>query len=118
MEKDDEGKYFDPKFNPMIPESTAEPFPENKDEDPDAKYFDPKFNPVIVVGDVASGSEGSADPAVLAVELDARFPAEMEIKVGAHTIVRMAAGNFTVDGKPLAELPAAELKAISAALKK
>jgi len=106
-------KYLDPAVNPMIPGSELPAF-EKKPEEPD-KYLDPRTNPMI---DAPAETGSIVEAEILAGKINAAFPSENMIVLGAVTIVRMASGAFTVNGKPLAELPAATLEAIDLALKK
>ena len=105
-------KYLDPAVNPMLPGSTAKPF--EKKPDPPDPYTDPKRNPMI---DARAETGSIVEAEILADKIGRAFPTETEIELAGFTIVRMADGSFKVGDKTLAELPAATLEAISAALK-
>lgn len=113
FESDLDKKYLDPAVNPMLPGSTAPPF-EKKPEEPDP-HLDPGRNPMIGVEDVRAGI---VEAAILSDRLAAVFSDKNELELGGFKVVKMAAGNFTVNGRPLAELEASTLEAIAAALQK
>ena len=105
-------KYLDPAVYPFLPGSDAKPF--EKKPDPPDRYVDPAHNPMI---DARAETGSIVEAEILADKINGAFPTENMIVLGGVTIIRMADGAFTVNGKPLAELPAATLEAISAALK-
>ena len=108
-----DSKYLDPAVNPMLPGSTAPAFKE-KIADPNAKYLDPAKNPMI---DAPAETGSMVEAEILAGKISAAFPDKMEVEVGDFKIVKMADGNFRIGGKLLAELPAATLEAINAAIR-
>lgn len=101
-----EDKYLDPSQNPMIPMADV-PFA-GEIEDP---YLDPSKNPMIVSGEKSN----PFDPELLTERLSAAFPGENEVKIGIRTFVKMADGKFIEGeglGRPLSELPLADLMMI------
>jgi hypothetical protein len=58
-------------------------------------------------------------PEALAEKITAAFPDQNEIEIGSRILVRMVAGNYTEkeSGRPLSELPLADLMMIGDFLK-
>lgn len=102
----------------------------------DEKYLDPEQNPMILTGEKKAESLKVGDPffdvdgrspmidwnltpEALAEKITAAYPDQNEIEIGSRILVRMVAGNYTEKetGKPIGELPLADLMMINDFLK-
>ena len=122
-------KYLDPATNDFIKADPIDPAP---DPHPERAGLDPEARAVLELVDLTVSLEDSRVPFATAAELsesadvdasdlakdiDRLFPGRNEIDVGGRTLTRMVSGNFTVNWKPLSELPEADLKKISEAVR-